>query len=98
MRRQTLSEADPPARRRPWLLIAASLVLALLSTILWAKWRDSHVRAARLQAELRQVYAEAESLRTEAARNQQRAAVLERELRALSSRGSRESARGTAGR
>jgi hypothetical protein len=95
-----LWEAEPPARGcdvartaqsgRPWLLIAASLLLALLSTVLWAKWRDSRVRADRLQAELRQVYAEAESLRTEAARTQQRAAQLERELRAVAPRGGKE--------
>jgi hypothetical protein len=75
---------------RPWLLIAASLLLALLATVLWAKWRDSRVRADRLQAELRQVYAEAEALRTEAARTQQRAAQLERELRAVAPRGGKE--------
>ena len=69
-------------RRRPWALIAASLLLALLSTILWAKWRDSRTRAERLQAELRQVYAEAEALRTEATRAKEHIAQLERELRA----------------
>jgi hypothetical protein len=69
-------------RRRPWALIAAALLLAMLSTILWVKWRDSRERADRLQAELRQVYAEAESLRTEATRAQQRIAQLEDELRA----------------
>jgi hypothetical protein len=69
-------------RRRPWALIAASLLLALLSTILWAKWRDSRTRAERFQAELRQVYAEAEALRTEATRAKERIARLEQELRA----------------
>ena len=49
--------------RRPWLLIVASLLLAMLSIVLWAKWEESRVRAERLQAEIKQVYAEAEALR-----------------------------------
>ncbi len=80
----------PPAEplesrpRRPWLLIAAALLFALLSAILWAKWRDSRTRADQLQAEIKQVYAEAEALRTKATRAEQRIAQLERDLRALS--------------
>ena len=70
----------PP--RRPWLLIAAALLLAVLSTLLWVRWRDTRTRVDQLQVELRQVYAEAETLRTQAARAQQRIAQLERELRA----------------
>jgi cell division protein FtsB len=68
--------------RRPWLLIAAALLLAVLSTLLWVRWRDARTRVDQLQVELRQVYAEAETLRTQAARAQQRIAQLERELRA----------------
>jgi hypothetical protein len=68
-------------RRRPWLLIAASLLLAVLSAVLWGKWAESRDRAAQLQAELKQVYIEAEALRTQAARAEQRASQLERELR-----------------
>jgi hypothetical protein len=67
--------------RRPWLLIVAALLLAVLSTVLWAKWEESRVRAERLQAEVKQVYGEAEALRTEAARLQQRVVQLERQLR-----------------
>jgi hypothetical protein len=70
-------------RRRPWLLIVASLLLAVLAAVLWAKWADSRIRAERLQAEVKAVYAEAEVLRTEAARAQQRVRELERELREL---------------
>jgi septal ring factor EnvC (AmiA/AmiB activator) len=99
MRAET-GPAEPlaPRPRRPWLLIAAALVLALLSAILWAKWTDSRARAEQLQNELKQVYAEAESLRTRAAQAEQQAemlrtraaqmerriAQLERELRVLS--------------
>jgi type II secretory pathway pseudopilin PulG len=69
--------------RRPWLLIAASLLLAVLSTVLWIKWSDSRDRAERLQAELRQVYAEAEAIRLQATRAQQRIGQLEREVQSL---------------
>jgi septal ring factor EnvC (AmiA/AmiB activator) len=75
--------ADRPYPRRPWALIAAALLLALLSAVLWAKWSDSRDRAERLQAELRQVYAEAEAIRLQATRAQQRIGQLEREVRAL---------------
>jgi len=67
--------------RRPWLLIVASLLLAILSIVLWAKWEESRVLSERLQAEIKQVYAEAEALRTQAARAQQRVTQLERQLR-----------------
>jgi F0F1-type ATP synthase membrane subunit b/b' len=86
MRQSHPAEPIEPWPRRPWLLIAAALLLAVLSTILWAKWSDSRTRANQLQAELKQVYAEAESLRTRAARAEQRIAQLERELQALSAR------------
>lgn len=70
--------------RRPWLLIVAALLLAVLSAVLWAKWADSRIRAERLQAELKQVYGEAEALRTQANRAQQRVSQLEQQLRELS--------------
>jgi len=84
-------QAPPTARvsprpRRPWFLVAAALSLALLSAWLWAKWTDSRTRADRLQAELRQVYAEAETLRTQAMRAQRRIDELERRLRTPSAR------------
>lgn len=80
VRRRFAAQANP---RRPWLLIAAALLLAMLSTVLWAKWSDSRDRAERLQAELRQVYVEAEAIRLQATRAQQRIGQLEREVRAL---------------
>ena len=80
--------ARPPVHRsrRPWPLIAAALSLALLSVTLWAKWIDSRARVEQLRAELRQVYAEAESLRTRATQAEQRVAQLESDLRAESAR------------
>ena len=77
-----MASSRPP---RPLLLIAAALLLAILSAVLWVKWRESRTRVDQLQAELKHVYAEAETLRTQATRSQQRIAQLERELRALDS-------------
>jgi cell division protein FtsB len=71
-----------PRLRRPWLLIGAALLLALLSALLWLKWRDARTRVDQLQVELRQLYTEAEALRTREARAQQRIVELERELQA----------------
>jgi hypothetical protein len=70
-----------PRPRRPWLLIVASLLLAILSIVLWAKWEESRVLSERLQAEIKHVYTETEALRTQAQRAQQRVAQLERQLR-----------------
>ena len=72
------------APRRPWLLLVAALLLTVLSAVLWAKWSESRARADRLQAELRDVYHEAESLRTQATRAQERVQQLEQRLRTLS--------------
>jgi hypothetical protein len=71
--------------RRPWALIAAALLFALLAGLLWVKWRDTRTRVDQLEAELRQVYSEAEALRTQEVRTRQRMVELERELRARSS-------------
>jgi hypothetical protein len=79
--------AVAPRLRRPWALIAAALLLVVLSVVLWAKWRDSRTRAEQLRAELQQVYAEAESLRTQSLRAQQRVDQLEREVKLLSAAG-----------
>ncbi|HET7874780.1 MAG TPA: hypothetical protein VFN71_04575 [Methylomirabilota bacterium] len=72
--------------RRPWLLIAACVLLVILSALLWSNWRRSRLAADDLRAELKKVYAEAESLRMEAALAKQRITQLERELRALAER------------
>ncbi len=70
--------------RRPWILVIACLLLVLLSSVLWAKWRESRYRAMLLAAELKQIYGEAERLRSESAQARQRIGQLERQLRALS--------------
>ena len=89
MRSDSIDSPSPITRRglmssrprRPWLLIVAALLLAVLSAVLWVKWEESRVRAERLQAEIKQVYAETEALRTQAAQAQQRVTQLERQLR-----------------
>jgi type VI protein secretion system component VasK len=80
----TLARPRAVEVRRPWALIAAALILVVLTVVLWVKWRDSRTRAEQLRAELQQVYAEAESLRTQSLRAQQRVDQLERDLKQLS--------------
>jgi len=72
--------------RRPWTLIASSLLLVVLTVTLWGKWVESRERADRLSAELKKVYVEAEKLRTEGAVAKQRIAQLERQLRGRGAR------------
>jgi len=79
-------ELHEARRSRPWLLIVAALLFAVLSAILWARWRDSRDRADQLQAEIKQAYEETEALRLKAATAEQRVVQLERELKAASSR------------
>jgi septal ring factor EnvC (AmiA/AmiB activator) len=74
-------EERPP--RRPWALIAACLLLALLVAVLWVRWSTSRGDAARLQKELTRVYKEAEDLRLQATLAHERMVKLEREVRAL---------------
>ena len=69
--------------RPPWTLIAACLVLVLLSTVLWVKWSGAQREAAKLQKEMTRVYKEAEDLRLQAALAQERIGRLELELRGL---------------
>ncbi|HET8575906.1 MAG TPA: hypothetical protein VFO18_02315 [Methylomirabilota bacterium] len=76
--------ARRPRTRRPWALIIAALLLVLLSSVLWIKWRDARKRADELDAELKKVYSEAEALRMEGALAKQRIGQLEQQLRALS--------------
>ena len=76
-----LRDDRPP--RRPWALIAACLVLVVLSAVLWVKWSGARGEAAKLQKEMTRVYKEAEDLRLQAALAQERIGKLEWELRAL---------------
>ena len=64
-------------RRRPWFLVAAALLLVILVAVVWGKWSESRTEAQALRAELKQVYFEAEAIRTQADQAQQRAALAE---------------------
>jgi hypothetical protein len=76
-----LRDERPP--RRPWALIAACLLLVMLSAVLWVKWSGARREATKLQREMTRVYKEAEDLRLQAALAQERIGKLERELRVL---------------
>jgi uncharacterized protein YlxW (UPF0749 family) len=80
--------------RRPWALIGAALLLVVLAAVLWAKWSESRADVERLRAELKAVYSEAESLRTQAAQAQQRVALLEKQVQSI--RNERDEANGRA--
>ncbi len=73
--------AEPP--RRPWLLIAAALLLVVLVAVVWAKWNESQHESAQLRAEVKDVYREAEALRSQAVQAEERVRALEREVRSL---------------
>lgn|SRR5574342_651555 len=76
-----LRDEWPP--RRPWALIAACMVLVVLSVVLWVKWSGAQRETAKLHGEMTRVYKEAEDLRMQAALAQERIGKLERELHAL---------------
>jgi len=76
---------EQPAERprRPWLLMLASLMLVVLVAVVWGKWSESRTEADQLRAEVKQVYREAETLRTQAVQAEQRLALLDQQVRAL---------------
>ena len=69
--------------RRPWLLVVASLMLVVLVAVVWGKWSESRIESDQLRAEVKQVYREAETLRTQAVQAEHRAAVLDQQVRSL---------------
>ena len=75
-------DADPMPGR-PWLLIAASLLLAVLATWTGVQYKRSLEREQQLRAELKQVYLEAETLRSVATQWQERAMLLKQHAAAL---------------
>lgn len=85
------TERDERPPRRPWALIAACLILVVLTAVLWVKWSGTRREAAKLQKELTKVYKEAEDLRLQEALGQERIVKLEREVRALRAERDRQS-------
>jgi septal ring factor EnvC (AmiA/AmiB activator) len=70
--------------RRPVLLMVASVLLAVLAAWTGVNWKRASDQEGKLRAELRQVYLEAEQLRAQAAQSEQRVALLEKQVMALS--------------
>ena len=84
-RKRPREAMDDDARpRRPWLLIIASLLLAVIAAWTGVQWKQARDAEVKLRAEMKQVYLEAEQLRALAAQSQQRVSLLEKQVMALS--------------
>jgi septal ring factor EnvC (AmiA/AmiB activator) len=76
--------ADRPSTKIPWFLVAASVVLALLVLyVLFVGYLPSKQRVASLEAELKDLYRREADLQTKLAQQDQRYAVRERQISAL---------------
>ena len=75
---------DAPRARLPWLLVAASVLLALLlAYTLFGAYLPAKRRAASLERELKDVYAREVELQTKVAKNEQSHALREQQLLAV---------------
>ena len=73
-----------PPIRRPWMLIAAALVLLImLAYVLVGAYLPSRQRMAGLELELKDVYQKEAELQTQLAQALQKSAVLQQEVGAL---------------
>ncbi len=78
--------ADRPNARIPWFLVAASVVLLLLVLyVLFVGYVPSKQRVAGLEAELKDLYKREAELQTRIAQQDQRYALRERQISALTS-------------
>jgi septal ring factor EnvC (AmiA/AmiB activator) len=76
---------DAPRARLPWLLVAASVLLAaLLAYTLFGAYLPAKRRVASLEREVRDVYAREAELQTRLAQNEQRYGLREQQLIAVS--------------
>jgi septal ring factor EnvC (AmiA/AmiB activator) len=77
---------DAPRARLPWLLVAASVLLALLlAYTLFGAYLPAKRRVASLERELKEVYAREAELQTKVARNEQTYGLREQQLIAVTS-------------
>jgi septal ring factor EnvC (AmiA/AmiB activator) len=77
--------SDAPRARLPWLLVAAALLLtALLAYTLLGGYLPARQRVASLERELRQLYQREAELQTTIAQGEQRHALREQQLIAVS--------------
>jgi Tfp pilus assembly protein PilN len=75
---------DRPSTKIPWFLVAASAVLTLLVLyVLFVGYLPSKQRIASLEAELKDLYRREAELQTKLAQQDQRYAVRERQISAL---------------
>ena len=75
---------DAPRARLPWLLVAASILLAvLLAYTLFGAYLPAKRRLASLERELKEVYAREAELQTKVARNEQTYSLREQQLIAV---------------
>jgi septal ring factor EnvC (AmiA/AmiB activator) len=76
--------ADRPSARIPWFLVAASIVLLVLVLyVLFVGYLPSKQRVAGLEAELKDLYKREAELQTRIAQQDQRYALRERQISAL---------------
>src|SRR5207302_5166747 len=75
---------DPPDSKIPWFLVAASTLLVLVVLyVLFIGYLPAKQRAAGLEAELRDLYKREAELQTRIAQQDQRYALRERQISAL---------------
>ena len=75
---------DRPRVRVPWLVVIGSAMLALLLFyVLFAAYLPAKQRIARLEAEIKEVYAREAALQTQLAQQEQRGVARERQTQAL---------------
>ena len=76
--------ADRPNTKIPWFLVAASMVLLLLVLyVLFVGYLPSKQRVAGLEAELKDLYKRENDLQTRISQQDQRYALRERQISAL---------------
>ena len=81
---ESVPVTDAPRARLPWLLVAGSVLLALLlAYTLFGAYLPAKRRVASLERELREVYAREAELQTKVARNEQGHALREQQLLAV---------------
>jgi septal ring factor EnvC (AmiA/AmiB activator) len=86
MRLQSLAVADQPRARLPWMLVAASvLLLAITLYLFFGAYLPAKQRLARLELELKQVYAREAQLQTRLAQQDKLYALRQQQVSAISS-------------
>ena len=84
MRLQSPAVADQPRPSLPWMLVAASvLLLALTLYLFFGAYLPSKQRLARLELELKQVYAREAQLETKLAQQDKLTALRQQQATAL---------------